>query len=249
MAFLTVAAIAGGVGGLVKAIDGGIKARDAKKKAEAARMELEKNKELYKGLDTSNPYTNMQNVMEDLTVNKQEAQFMKQQQMQQRANVMQQMRGAAGSSGIAGLAQALANQGSLDAQKTAASIGKQEAANQTLERQEKSRLLGLEREGELISRQAEHGKVTSLMGMSADELANQRAAQTAAQQQMWSGVGDIAGSLMSAADIKAGGGKSKTNDDSALPLDDNATDGTAIWGDSSTGWNPYDDPNDPKYKK
>ena len=223
MAFVTVAAIAGATGGLIKAIDGGIKARKAKQEAEKAQKELEKNKEMYKGLDTSNPYLNMENTMEDLTVDKQEAEFMKQQQMQQQANVMQQMRGAAGSSGIAALAQSIANQGALDAQKAAASIGKQEAANQAEERKEKSRLLGLEREGELISRQAEHGKVTSLMGMSADELANQRAAQTAAHQQMWSGVGDIAGSLMQARDIAAGA-KKKTpvaNGTPSIPNDPN----------------------------
>ena len=43
---------------------------------------------------------------------------------------MQGLRGAAGGSGIAGLAQALANQGQLQTQRISASIGQQEAANQ-----------------------------------------------------------------------------------------------------------------------
>ena len=170
MAFaLSTVAIVGGAiaaaGGVAKAIDGGIKAKEAKKEAEAAEKEMEKQKNLFASLDTSNPYLNMENTMEDLTVNQKEAQFMAQQSQQSQANILQSMRGAAGSSGIAALAQTLANQGALDAQKAAASIGAQEAANQKLRAEEAGRIQDLEREGELVSRQAEKGKVESLLGM------------------------------------------------------------------------------------
>ena len=191
-------AIAGavvGVGGAIKAIDGASKAKKAKIEAEKAKQSLEKEKDMFKSLDTSNPYTNMENTMEDITVNQQEANFMKQQQMQSQANVMQQMRGAAGGSGIAALAQTLANQGALDAQKAAAGIGKQEQAIQAEKAKEAGRIQGLEREGEMISRQAEADKVTSLMAMSADELATQREAKAAAQQQMMSGITTAAGGI------------------------------------------------------
>ena len=70
------------------------------------------------------------NTMEDLTVNQQQAQFEAQQGQQQRANIMSQMKGAAGSSGVAGLAQAMANQGAQQTQRASASIGQQESANQ-----------------------------------------------------------------------------------------------------------------------
>ena len=43
---------------------------------------------------------------------------------------MQSLRGAAGGSGIAGLAQTLANQGQLQAKQISTSIGQQESANQ-----------------------------------------------------------------------------------------------------------------------
>ena len=158
-------------GGIIK----GIKAKNAEEtaagKAETAQKELDKQKEAFKGLDTSNPYLNMENQAEDLTVNKQEAEFTQQQQMQGQANIMDQMRGSAGASGVAGLAQTLANQGSLDAQKASASIGQQESKNQQLQAQEASNIQNKEREGEIISRQAEMGKISSLMGMSAQELA------------------------------------------------------------------------------
>jgi hypothetical protein len=176
------------IGGTIKAIDGAKRSKAAAEAAKKAAADLDAQKEMFKGLDTSNPYLNIENAYEDLTINQQEAEFMKQQQMQQQANLMQGMRGAAGGSGIAALAQTLANQGSLDAQKASASIGTQEAANQQRAADETSKLASLEREGELISRQAEMGKIESLMGMSADELAVQREAQRLAQQQKMEGI-------------------------------------------------------------
>ena len=213
MSFAIVGAVAIGAaalkatGGIAKGVAGIIQTKRAAKEQKKAQEELDKNKALYASLDTSNPYMNMENTMEDLTVNQKEAEFMKQQQEQQRANILEQMRGAAGGSGIAALAQSLANQGSLDAQKAAVSIGKQETANQLAEAKEASRLQGLEREGELISRQAEFGKVSSLMGMSADEVAAARARKEAATAMTMSGADDIvssAGDLATTASSIAG---------------------------------------------
>ena len=213
MSFAIVGAVAIGAaalkatGGIAKGVAGIIQTKRAAKEQKKAQEELDKNKALYASLDTSNPYMNMENTMEDLTVNQKEAEFIKQQQEQQRANILEQMKGAAGGSGIAALAQSLANQGSLDAQKAAVSIGKQETANQLAEAKEASRLQGLEREGELISRQAEFGKVSSMMGMSADEVAAARARKEAATAMTMSGADDIvssAGDLATTASSIAG---------------------------------------------
>lgn len=118
-------------------------------KAEAAK--LEKQKDVYRSMQFTNPYANvknqyadlknpyenlsMENVMEDLTVNTKQAEFQTQQGAQQRANIMQSMQGAAGGSGIASLAQAMAGQGALQTQQISAQIGQQEAANQRLKAQ------------------------------------------------------------------------------------------------------------------
>ena len=128
-----------------------------------------------------NPYENLENVYEDATVNLKQAEFEKEQSQQSMANVMAGMQGAAGGSGVAGLAQVLANQGVKQAQQASMSIGAQEQANQQLQSQEASRIQGLEREGDLISRQAEMGKISSLMGMSADEMANYQKQQNLAR--------------------------------------------------------------------
>jgi hypothetical protein len=195
MSFLIAAAVTTAVVGAAKAVDGGIQANRAKKAAATAQIELDKQKKAFEALDTSNPYLNMENTKEDLTVNTQGAEFAKQQSMQTQANVMEQYRGVAGGSGIAALAQTMANQGATDAQKASVSISEQEQANQKLQADEASRIQGLEIEGEVMSRSAEQGKIESLMGMSADEVAAANAARAAGKAQMWEGAGDVAGSI------------------------------------------------------
>jgi len=178
--------------GVAKAIQGGVAAKRAKEDAKKAKVELDKNKNMFSNLDTSNPYQNLENTMEDLTVNKQAAEFQAQQSAQSQANIMQQMSGAAGGSGIAALAQTMANQSSIDAQKASASIAQQEQANQQLTAKEASRIQGMEREGDVMSRNMQMGKVSSMMGMSADELAGARARRKAGQEMMMEGIGDVA---------------------------------------------------------
>ena len=193
MAFAIVGAVVGAGSAAYKIIDGVKKAKDAKAEAAEAKKEYERNKEMFAGLDTSNPYANMENTMEDLTVNKQAAEFQKQQQMQQQANILDQMKGAAGGSGIAALAQAMANQGALDAQKASADIARQESANQQAQASEASRLQSMERQGEVMSREMEKSKVTGLLGMSQSEMQQAEARRAAANEQIMSGITDVAG--------------------------------------------------------
>ena len=193
MSFAIVGAVVGAASAAYKIIDGAKQAKEAKAEAAEAKKEYERNKEMFAGLDTSNPYANMENTMEDLTVNKQAAEFQKQQQMQQQANIMDQMKGAAGGSGIAALAQAMANQGALDAQKASADIARQESANQQAQASEASRLQSMERQGEVMSREMEKSKVTGLLGMSQSEMQQAEAKRAAANEQIMSGITDAAG--------------------------------------------------------
>ena len=202
MSFLVAAAVTTAVVGAAKAVDGGIQANRAKKDAAKAQIELDKQKKAFEALDTSNPYLNMENTKEDLTVNTQEAEFAKQQSMQSQANIMEQYRGVAGGSGIAALAQTMANQGATDAQKASVSIGKQEQDNQKQQAVEASRIQDLEREGEVMSRTAEQGKIESLMGMSADEVAAANEARAAGIEQAWEGAGDIASGMQGVGEAK-----------------------------------------------
>tara|TARA_R110002020_G_scaffold5285_9_gene22195 strand:+ start:376 stop:1275 length:900 start_codon:yes stop_codon:yes gene_type:complete len=214
--------IAGVVGGVFK----GIKANKAAKKADAAAEEAKKEqdrmKEIYSNVDTSNPFEGMQNpyaglenTMEDLTVNQQEADMQAQQFAQSQANIMSGLKGSAGGSGIAALAQTLASQGQLAAQKSSASVGQQESANQSKMAAEAGRLQSQEAKGdfdvsqqiaagEAASQQREMSKQSTLLNIASQE--NQNAQQTAqaaeqAKTDAWggaieSGVG-LVGSIFS----------------------------------------------------
>jgi len=144
--------------------------------------------------------------MEDLTINQQQADFERQTFQQSQANIMGELRGAAGGSGIAALAQSLSQQGQIAAQRSSASIGQQEAANQRAERQMAGSIQTMERKGELISREQELNKQSTLLGMSQQETAayQQQAAQ--AEQAKMSA---ISGGIQGAASMVAGFGDSE----------------------------------------
>ncbi len=115
-------------------------------------LEVQKGK--YRQFQFENPYggmqnqfANMENPYEEVAVNMRTANFQTQQGQQQRANIMSQLKGTAGSSGIAGLAQAMANQGQLQAQQISASIAQQEGQGQMMARQAGMSLQQLERQG------------------------------------------------------------------------------------------------------
>ena len=80
-----------------------------KKAQNEARDNLREEMDAFRSLDTSNPYADLENAYEDLTVNTQEAEFERDQAQQSQANILASLRGAAGSSGIGSLAQTLAN--------------------------------------------------------------------------------------------------------------------------------------------
>jgi hypothetical protein len=150
-----------------------------------AQADVEASKAAYESFEFKNPYANMENTYEDMTVNQQQAQFQAQQGQQQRANIMQSMRGAAGGSGIAGLAQAMANQGQLQTQQISASIGQQESQQQQLKARGAAGVQQMEREGEAMVQQAESGRISTLLGMDYGALAgaNQGVQQGFANQQ------------------------------------------------------------------
>ena len=170
-------------------------ARDQQIERDKQQRKLEEQKKEYKNLQFKNPFSNMENVFEDITVNQQQAQFQQQQASQQRANIMQNLRGAAGASGIGGLAQALANQGALQTQRISASIGQQESRNQMAVARGAAAVQTAERQGDQWVQQAQIDRQATLLGMQMGQTsganmayqqaqANQMNAQIASQQAM-----------------------------------------------------------------
>jgi hypothetical protein len=106
---------------------------------------------------------------------------------------MSNMQGAAGGSGIAALAQSLAGQQSQNLRRASADIGRQEQANQMAERQQAANLQLYEKKGELISRDAEKDKVSTLMGMAQQRSAAANQAKQDATNAIVGGIGGVVG--------------------------------------------------------
>jgi hypothetical protein len=206
MSFVAVSIATAGIGALTS-IGGGIanlsaakkEQRRARRQNKRAKEEYQRQLEAYKNLDTSNPYLNMENVMEDLTINQKQAEFSRQQFAQSQANIMSGLREAAGGSGIAALAQSLAQQGQLASQRSAASIGQQEATNQRAERAMAGQLQNLERKGEVYSRGLKQNQTETLLAMAQqrraaamNRMAQAKTAKTAAIGGIIKGVGQAA---------------------------------------------------------
>lgn len=179
-----------------------------KREMKKAQEEYNRRKRQYEDLDTSNVYANMQNTMEDLTVNQQAAQFQAEQEQQGLANTMSTLQGAAGGSGIAALAQSLAGQQSQNLRRASADIGRQEAANQMAAAQQASNLQLYEKQGELISRDAEQEKTETLLGMAQTNLAAKTAAVEAGKAKVMGGIGGLASGVLGGFASGALGGKS-----------------------------------------
>lgn len=180
------------IGGLTSIASGMIGSGKRKREQRAAQAEYNRRKASFENLDTSNVYANMQNTMEDLTVNQEQAQFQAEQSQQGLSNIMGSLQGAAGGSGIAALAQSLAGQQQQQVRQASMDIGRQEQANQMAERQQAGNLQLYEAKGELQSREAEKEKTETLLGMSQQRLGAANAARQQATNAIVGGVGSIA---------------------------------------------------------
>ena len=197
----------------------------ARQERKRLRRENERAQKQYEGfrkdlqsLEITNPYqdlpTTFENTFEDLTVNQQQAQFQAQQGAQARANLLSNLQAAAGGSGIAGLAQTLANQQQLQTQQISASIGQQEAANQRLRAQGAANVQQMEQQartrvafGEGQRQENERERQMNLMQLKAGRQQAQRdfrASMSAQKQRMMGGVGQILGAGIQG--FAAGGG-------------------------------------------
>ena len=132
-----------------------------------ARSERVKAQRAFGQMDTSNLYADLTNPFQNLTVNQQQADFMRQQRRLSQANTLSMLRGAAGSSGVAGLAQALQGQANLAAAQDSASIGIQERQNQLAAAQGSMQLQQLKAGGEAQARALKQRQIETQFGLAA----------------------------------------------------------------------------------
>ena len=191
-----------------------------KRKAEqrAARERLEQAKEKFESIEYKNPYEDLtnpyaENVFEDMTVDTQAADYLREQQQQSQANIMQGLKGVAGSSGVAGLAQSMSNVATGQARQASMQIAQQERANQQARLQgEQLKQKGqfgvdkMQAQGELYKRQQENARTASMYGLSIDRADAADAARSTARSQFIGGLGQAAAGI--AGNYAAGGSRS-----------------------------------------
>lgn len=184
-------AIGQGIGGLsqiVSSIAGG----RARRQEQAAAREAYRNRMAsfeqmdYYGSQPINPYAN-------ITVNQLQAEFQARQQQQMAANTMAQLSGAAGGSGIAGLAQALSQQQQSNLAQIAGGIGQQEAANQMAIAQGEN----IRFNAQLAAEQRVRDKNETLLALATQRKAIADQARQDATQALVSGIGNVAGAALS----------------------------------------------------
>ena len=135
MKFAWAPALLAAAPGIISAL-GSLAGRKARRREQReARKEMKAAKKAYMDIEFKNPFAGMENpyqenLYEDLTVNRQGADYLREQQQQSQANIMQQMKGVAGGSGIAGLAQSMSNVSTQQARQASAQISQQERQNE-----------------------------------------------------------------------------------------------------------------------
>ena len=180
--------------GIAAKIGMGLAGRKKKKQAlKNAQGAYDMQRQQFENMDTSNLYNNMENVYEDATVNTQAADFAKTQALQSQANTMDQFGQAAGGSGIAALAQAMAGQQNQQAQQASVSIGQQEQANQSRTMNQAASIQNQQIKGEYGKRENELGKIDTMMQLTGQDLQAAQAAKSQSDQMLISGIGDAAG--------------------------------------------------------
>jgi len=191
--------------GGVQLIGSTIGRKDRLAKRDDAQAAYDRSLSSYFGQDTSNIYANMENTMEDLTVNQQAAQFTAQQQAQGMANTMDALRQSAGGSGIAALAQSIANQQSQNAQAASASIGQQEATNQRAAAGMAGQIQNQRLAGEAQSRALRSQLLGEQFQIDAGQLATSEAAIQEAKMAGMQGAARLAGGVGNLATTALGG--------------------------------------------
>ena len=141
-----------------------------------------------------------ENIMEDMPgmeAYKESADYAAEQFQQSQANIMQAYKGAAGSSGVAGVAQAMSGQATKFAREQQMGLGERAAEARRLSLQEKARLQAQERQLLLAQdvgrrdlmlaedktrRDFDYGKMTTLLGVEGEQVSGARQMYASEQQ-------------------------------------------------------------------
>ena len=182
--------------GIAKGIGSLFGGRKRRRRERAAMSTYQNELSAYKTFDFTNPYAGLENRMEDLKVATGAAEFQSQQQERALAQGLEALRGTAGGTGVAAIAQALAQQQARGQQQISARLEQQELRNELISAQAQQQLDLQMAKGEDLVQQREFERQSTLLGMSQQELAGAREARAAATSALTEGIGTLAGGFL-----------------------------------------------------
>ena len=177
-----------GIGGVAAGLANGPARR---KESAAAAAALEASRAEFEGFQFTNPFANLENQFEDLTVNQQQAKFLAGQQQQGLAQAMGASQASFGGGGIAAATQALVAQQSNNLQQASASIGLQESANTMATAKGAAALQKQKGIYEERRQQSEFGRTSTILGMDQARSAAAIQAKAQATKDLVGGVGKM----------------------------------------------------------
>ncbi len=181
--------IIGGATQIVGSMIGGGKRRREEK---AAMAQANMDQQAIRDYQFSNPYANLENVAEDLTVNQQASQF---QAQQTDAALAQGLDAIVAGGGGGGGAQAIAQAALQSKQNISANIASQESRNQMTRVNQAGTLQQLEAQGEEDLQQQEYKRLEENQNMSSQRFAAAQAARAKATADLVGGIGDVVGGV------------------------------------------------------
>ena len=184
---LPIMAAIGGVTQIAGSLIGGRKRRREQRRAQA---EYQQAMSTLQNQQFINPYSQLENVFEDATINQQAAQF----QAQQTDAALAQALGAASTvGGAAGGAQAIAQAALQSKQGISADIARQEQANRAAALSQEAALQSASAQAEDVIQMREYQRSQQMLNLAAGRLQAANAARQKAQQQLVGGIGSLAG--------------------------------------------------------
>jgi hypothetical protein len=185
-----VSAVAGAIGGVANIAGSLIGGKARRKEAKIAAAQYEVQRQQLENTNFTNPFANLENTAEDLTVNQQASQF---QAQQADAALAQGLDAIVAGGGGGGGAQAIAAAALASKQGISADLASQESRNQAMRAQQAATNQGLEAQGEEDLQTQNYNKNQDLLKMASARKQQADAAKAKATEQLMGGIGQIAG--------------------------------------------------------
>lgn len=183
-------------GGIVNGVTGLVQGINSRARARGYEADAKGYLENYQNEVYKNPYEGMNNVYDNMTIDKSASEFQRDTFAQQQANTLNSLQSAnMGGAGAASLAQAMANTGMANARQASLSIAGQEQAAQRAQISEQARIQDLNIAGEQQVLQLERQRNADMYSLNSGLAAQEYSNAASGYNQMMGGIGNVLGGV------------------------------------------------------